>query len=387
VPARLASGLRSPLLFSGLLLSAAPAAAVDWSGYFRAGTDFVPGNAGRTCYALHGGSAGMKYRLGNECEIYGEFQFSQDFHAQGLDYRAGLMLSYLDTARHASPGVAQIWAEARGFGPAPEATVWIGKMRARRGDVHIVDTFFVDMSGVGAGVRGLAAGPGKLGVAFYRTDHDAERPGRRANVEWYDIDAGAAGTLSFFGTLTRGDFPGGSTGTGLTLRHDRKDLFGSGIDNTLWLQYAQGSAALNANFGDLAAPASARSWRLVESVQWQRGAFGGQALALIARERDGAGHVTDSTSAGGRVAWAFTRHFKLLAELGVSQFRPAGGETARLTKLTIAPALSIGPELMSRPEFRVYVTRAEWNRAAGDLGARPGRTSGMRYGAQVEWWF
>jgi maltoporin len=76
--------------------------------------------------------------------------------------------------------------------------------------------------------------------------------------------------------------------------------------------------------------------------------------------------------------------------LGVSQFKPQGGETARLTKLTIAPTLAVGPDFWSRPEFRLYVTTARWNTAAGNVtgqAAFDGKTSGTSYGAQVEWWF
>ena len=99
---------------------------------------------------------------------------------------------------------------------------------------------------------------------------------------------------------------------------------------------------------------------------------------------------TDSASIGGRASYAFTRNFKLVSELGVSQYKPEGGETARLTKLTIAPTLAIGPDFWSRPEFRLYVTHAKWNDAAGNVtgqAAFDGKTSGTSYGAQVEWWF
>ncbi|WP_374673672.1 maltoporin [Ideonella sp.] len=378
---------------AALALAAGGAQALDYTGYFRAGPGLTDSDASRACYGLNGGSPGMKYRLGNECDFYGEFQLSQGFQKEGIDTRVTLMLNHWTGATDTNGEgikIEQMFAEAKGFDIAPEATFWIGKERGRRGDVHIVDTFFVEMAGVGAGAKGFSVGPGKLGVAFYRTDSDAVRPGNRLNAEWVDIAANAGGKLNFFATLTRGDFDGGESGAGLTLRHDQQNLFGTGLNNTLFLQVAQGSAGLNANFGDLTAGSDAKGWRIVESVSGQRGALGGQAMLLLASQTDGAGVRTTSASVGGRVSYAFSRHFKLVTEAGYSQFKPEGGATAKLAKLTVAPTLATGPDFWSRPEFRLYVTTAKWNAPAGNVTGQPaydGETRGTSYGAQVEWWF
>ena len=159
---------RLTLLLS-LGLGAAGAHALDWTGYFRAGPGLTSNNASRACYALNGGSKGMKYRLGNECDFYGEFQLSQGFQKDGVDYRVTLMTNHWTGATDTDGkglAIEQMFAEAKGFDIAPNATFWIGKERGRRGDVHIVDTFFTEMAGVGAGVKGLDGGVGKLGVAY-----------------------------------------------------------------------------------------------------------------------------------------------------------------------------------------------------------------------------
>ncbi|HUG23034.1 carbohydrate porin, partial [Piscinibacter sp.] len=44
--------------------------AVDWGGYFRAGPGATKKDVSRACYGLNG--PGLKYRLGNECDFYGE---------------------------------------------------------------------------------------------------------------------------------------------------------------------------------------------------------------------------------------------------------------------------------------------------------------------------
>ena len=383
---------------AALTLAAWPALALDYSGYFRAGPGLTSADASRACYGLNGGSAGMKYRLGNECDFYGEFVLSQPFQKDGIEYRAALMVNHYTPATQPVSGlgfdqklqVEEMFAEAKGFDIAPEATFWIGKERGRRNDVHIVDTFFTEMAGVGAGFKGQPAGPGRLGVAFYKTDSDALRPGNRLNVEYVGVPANPDGKLNFFLTATKGDFTGGKSGFGLTARHDQANLFGLGLNNTLWLQFAQGSAGLNSNFGDLGADSTAKSWRIVESFHWQSGPLGGQVMALLAREKNGAGLATKSASLGGRVSYAVTKNFKFVTEAGYSQYKPDGGETAKLAKVTLAPTLAVGPDFWSRPEFRLYVTSAKWNGAAGNVtgqAALANKTSGTSYGAQVEWWF
>ena len=388
--------LRQLPLAAALMLLGHSAMALDYTGYFRAGPGLTDKNTSRACYALGGGSSGMKYRLGNECDFYGEFQLAQGFVKDGIESRVTLMTNHYTGGTDTDGSglkIEQMFAEAKGFDIAPEATFWMGRERGRRGDVHIVDTFFIEMLGVGAGVKGLNAGPGKAAFAWYKTDNDsatADKPGNRLNFEWYDIASNPGGKLSFIGTYTSGDFTGGTKGAGLTLRHEQDNLAGTGLNNALWLQVAEGSANLNGNFGNLTYGSKAKQVRLVESVNWQKGAFGGQAMVLVATQKDGAGVKTDSASIGGRVSYAFTRNFKLVTELGLSQYKPQGGDTARLTKLTIAPTLGAGPEFFNRPEFRLYGTFAKWNKAAGNVTGQEGfadKTSGNSFGAQVEWWF
>jgi maltoporin len=384
------------------LAAAGATHAVDYSGYFRGGPGLTSKNTSRACYHLGGPAiaAGLNYRLGNECDIYGEFQIDQKYKLDGVEYSGTIMVNSYTNATD-NPGsnalaFEQLYGEAKGLDVLPEATFWIGKARGRRGDVHIVDQFFVDMKGVGTGVKGISLGSGKLGVAWYKTDSNSDatlvkqKPGNRLNVEVLGLDANTNGKANLFFTATKGDFDGGTGGFGATLRHDQSKLFGTGISNTLWLQYAQGSTSLEANFGDLERKSSAKSTRIVESINWQNGAFGGQAIALIGTEENNAGVKTTASTIGGRVSYAMTKNFKLVTELGHSQYKPQGGAAAKLDKLTIAPTLSVGPDFWTRPEFRFYVTSAKWSAAAGNVTGQAslaGKTSGTSAGAQIEWWY
>ena len=79
----------------GALMAATAAHAVDWTGYMRGGpaaTD-VSGKS-RQCYGI----GELKYRLGNECDFYGEFQLAQAMKADGVDFNAVLMTNYYSPA-------------------------------------------------------------------------------------------------------------------------------------------------------------------------------------------------------------------------------------------------------------------------------------------------
>ncbi|HUG23428.1 maltoporin, partial [Piscinibacter sp.] len=373
--------------------------AVDWGGYFRAGPGATKKDVSRACYGLNG--PGLKYRLGNECDFYGEFLLSQGFEAEGVAYKAHLMTNLFNGATDTGDsdlGINQMYVEGKGYDIAPDATFWIGKRFYGRADVHIVDTFYVNLSGVGAGVDGIAAGPGKLNLAWFRTDGGATEPGSRLNADLTDIAVNPGGKLRLTGTVTDGSFDGGTSGVGLSAQHNQDNVFGLGGGNTLWLQYAQGSAGLDGNFGTLTAPSGSKSFRIVESLTWQMGALGGQAQAMWQNDKDGVtGVKTNSSTIGGRMSYALTKHLKLLAEAGYSQKKPDGAATQKLAKLTVGPALSTGPGFWKRPELRLYVTTARWNQAAnaaagaggviGIEGETDDKTRGTSYGAQVEIWF
>lgn len=392
----------TPLAVAALLACGA-ANALDYSGYFRAG----PGGtstkgASRTCYGLP--AQGLKFRLGNECDIYGEFGVAQAAKLENVDIKAVVTVDFYNgqtDTQGAVKHIDQMFVEGKGFDILPEAVFWVGKERGRRGDVHIVDTYFTEMLGIGAGVKEIQAGPGKIGFAYYKTDgtknvNQDDNAGNRFNFEYYDLTVNPGGKLNIVGTYT--DATEGAKGYGLNVRHVQDGFFGG--SNSLWVQYAQGTASLGSNFGDLTADSRTKAWRIVESPTWQVGPFGGQAIALWGQERSPdavTGNIEKQTNIalGGRVSYAVTQNFKLLGELGHSRIKPEGQSAAKLTKFTFAPTLAIGPGFWNRPELRLYVTHAKWSGVPGDVVTgqalfdtkNSGKTSGTSYGAQVEYWW
>lgn len=410
------------------LFAASAAQSVELEGYMRAGPGATSKGHARACYNLNGTGttgAGTHYRLGNECDFYGEFGLMQSGTGPGgVTYKTEVMINQFNPGTDtggSSTGFNQMYVEGKGFDFAPSANFWAGKRFYGRNDVHILDYKFTQLDGVGAGVDSIAVGTGQLGISFFRTDNNtagaasdglSTRPGSRLNVDLIKLPVNPGGQLRLTGVYTKGDFSGGTSGYGLSVEHQQADLFGPGSTNTVWLQYAQGSANLNMNFGNdvvtgagvlqrtgLAAPSDVKGWRIVESFTWQSGPFGGQAVALYESDHrydtDGVTRVkTDLMTLGGRASYAVTNNFKLVAELGHTQKKPDGFQSQRLTKFTFAPTLSPAPTFWSRPELRLYVTTAKWNDAAnaangagGLTGLGNNKTSGTSYGAQAEIWF
>ena len=388
------------------LLASTAAHAVDWSGYFRGGpaATTVSGES-RQCYGLAG--PGLKYRLGNECDFYGEFQLAQAAKVDGVDVNAVLMTNYYSPAtesnKSANPGdnfgVEMAYVEMKGIDFAPQTLFWMGKRRDRD-DVHIVDTFFVNISGVGAGFTNVDTGFGKFGLSGYKNDSPNDHSnvpsgtngGGRLHADFYDMPVNTDGKLRALLTYSHGDSQGGIKGTsgyGVSVEHVQDKFLGLGGGNHLWVQYSQGSTGLNQSFSSFTAPSGDQSWRIVDAPTWQVGAFGGQAIALFQHDEYDPGSV-DSFSIGGRGSYAITKNLKFLTEIGYSQRKPDGAETENLTKITVGPALSTGPDFWKRPELRLYVTYADFNKAAAEDAANglpTGKTNGVSYGAQVEIWF
>jgi maltoporin len=292
-------------------------------------------------------------------------------------------------------GIEQAYVEMKGLEFAPGVLFWMGKRRDRD-DVHIVDTFFTNMSGVGAGVEAIAVGTGgmKFGFSGYKTDDGNVSNGEaRLHAQLYDIPVNAGGKLRVVGSYSKADSAGGikgQQGWGATVEHVQENFLGLGGGNHVWFNYAQGSLGLNQGFGTPTADSDTKSWRVVESLTWQVGALGGQALALFQNDKAPGGLKTDSWTVGGRASYALSKNLKLLGELGYSEKKPDQGETERLTKLTIGPALSTGPDFWKRPELRLYVTYADFNEAAAldpANGLPANKTNGTSFGAQVEIWF
>lgn len=381
-------------------------------GYLRAGvvSEHQTDKGGANKYAL--GNGAELFRLGNEGDTYAELGLKKTFRLDnGVSWAAAYTATYWNglanlrgTGSDGTYAAKEAYVTTTGYAFSPSTVFWAGKRYVEREDVHIVDHYFYTVGGptidLGVGANNIPLGEQtKLGLAVMRSQQrfsptDDGRDATRLNADVYDIPVTEGGKLRVIGSVVHGEFKGGSSGTALTLKYDQANFPLPNVTNSVWLQTSTGYSSLETGFGSLNSPTGTRSVRLVDSVLWQVGRFGGQALAVIQRSKDeqGGGGST-GMSFGGRLSYGVTQYVKLLTEAGWTALRVSGGSLQRLDKYTAAIAFSPGPGLMTRPELRLYATHVSWNQAALDAqGASwgawsAGRRSTNMFGIQLEaWW-
>jgi maltoporin len=421
----------TPLAAALLLATASLSAqAIDYgngleinNGYVRGGFSTAPTYLPRSGYQL-GGDA-QHYRLGNEGDQVMEFLITEKINAgDGVTYKVGYMPAIYNGVLENN----QLYAEMTGLDVAPEAKFWGGQRRLRIQDVHIIDHFFMDYGvNQGAGmVDKDLGGVAKLGVGLFTSASDDNHnaylnSANRLNFDISEIKTNPGGVLRILTTAVSGDFKYGPAGYMVSLSHNQSNFLVEGLTNTLFLQTSSGHASLDGGFYNLgdgtnaysanvlattAQKAGAKATRITDSITWQTGNFGGQALASVANSAPqeagvlGDGVNTQDVSIGGRISYAFTNNFKLLVEAGATSRATDGAATQTLNKLTIAPTLAAAKSFWARPELRFYVTQAQWNDAAAQANATApnattglegfgygGRTSATVMGIQAEGWF
>ncbi len=328
----------------------------------------------RACSGLE--AEAPTYRLDSHPGLRSELALRQGFRVDGVDYRATLTANPRAGVGDAPAGldIRQLYLEGKGYGLAPNTAFWTGRRTHLRTDARAGERFITDLSGVGTGFD-APLGAARLGLSYFRTDANAVDSGRRLNVDAHEIGTIAGGRLRLVGTLTQGSTPGGIAGTpglGLIAMHTQDRFLGLG-SHTLWLAYAQGSAALDGNFGGPSDPASNRRWRVVQSLGLHAGAFSGHAQALWERDRNEATSEW-RTSVSGRGTYTAGSNLRLEGELALAQLRPKSAPMQKLSRLTLAPTFRMGSRRRQQHELSLYASHA-WGRPD------------THYGAHAQVWF
>lgn len=371
---------------------AADIAGIEFHGYSRGGPvlkyDSVKGG-------LTLGGDLQKYRLGNEGDNGIEIDLIKNFEAGGMKWKVHYMPAKWGSG---SIGTEQAYVEMSGLSFAPDAKIWAGQRRLRIQDVHIVDTFLMNYGdNQGAGVTDINLGEhAKLGVGIFSGEKfDNSLPtgvkATRLNADISEIQTNPGGKLRVLLTAVNGTgLAGGNSGSGISVSHNQSDFLVKGMTNSLFLQASTGHARIDGEFQSIdGVTLGQKTTRIADSLNWQSGPFGGQTLLSYQTFKvDGSNVTIKDTSIGARISYAFSKNIKLLAEAGVTGRKsPTGDQT--LNKITIAPTISVGQDFWSRPEVRLYVTKANWNAAAAAANAfgAGGKTSSTIVGVQYEiWW-
>lgn len=377
----------------------------EFHGYARAGTGHNSGNGAQACFGLQGVA---KYRLGNECETYGEAAYTREIakSGNGASFVGTVMANIYAPGSSGTGdnkiGINQLFVEAKNLDFLKGGTVWVGERFYNRPDIHMIDFKYLHGDGIGAGMDGLPLGPGKFSYALFRNDIDNKSTSAtRHNFTYDGLAVNPNGSLKLDAIYISADtsVPGGHNGWALSAIHTQDKVLGG--NNKIGLQYGIGPATFIGGTGSILLGSDTTRTRLFDTIYWQVSPeFGGSAVALIQRDKTPTGTQT-WTSIGARPVYALTENLKLQLEVGHDRISPAaGGDTQQLTKITFAPTIAAGKGVWSRPELRTFVTYAKWNTAAqnaanlaapgsalSSTGVFGGSTNGTSIGVQVEsWW-
>ncbi len=368
------------------LASAFPAAALEHTEYLRANAALNSEEGGQTCFGLAG--AGSKYRLGNECGVYGELLLGQRLHrdGDGMEIKAYAMLNLGNNAASSNArrpqggwtvGLPQAYLAMENVSRLGGATLWAGRRYYKRESTNITDFMYWNPSGLGAGIENVPVGEMRFSYAFLNDDRQTMPNMRggdtasRHDLQLRGWKVNPGGALEFGLALIRGNGQGDRHGGSmLTVQHRQRALAGDG-ENRLVLQWGTGAGADNGATGDTGNGSDVHRLRIVEGWQAQvTRRLGGEFVAVWQRDtaHDPAKAGTWA-SVGGRVSYGLSEHVKLLADIGHDRVAPERGGARRLTKFTGAVAMSSGPGYVERPELRLFFTHARWNDAARGAAA------------------
>jgi len=417
-----------PITAAALLAVAGSAQALEFHGYARSGIGWGSKEGGQTCFTLPGARGNGNFRLGNECETYGEVQLDHTLldGKDGVKFDYHIMFAYVARQQedfenlggvNIGPGntavdsnsrwaLRQNWIEAKNLPFLMGGSAWVGKRYYQRHDVHINDFFYWDTSGPGAGIEKIKlGGSGMTGsFAIFRSNGNNfdNNPNRNATTRFdarvHDINLGGLGSLEAGLQYNSADTKVANTKSGTAVSAEWALPLLGGV-NKLFATTGTGSAnAPSFAFPNNTPGNQDGSWGIQDSFQWQLSPqLSGMAVVGY---WDFKNNYT-WTYYGARPVFHFSDYFKLQGEVGVNTVKPDGRSTAKLGKITIAPTLVAGRGFWTRPELRFFYTYAKWNSQARDGVFGPGggtvaggtagpfgtSTNGSSYGFQLEaWW-
>ena len=382
----------------------------EYHGYFRAGLGSSTDSRGpQSCYGLGGNT--MRYRLGNECDTYGEFEYQKEMakSANGVSFVGHVMVAAYTPSSAVSDSelsMSKMYVEAKNIESLNGGTAWIGKRYYMRPDIHMLDLQYINMNGTGGGIDQYKLGPGRISYGFFK---DNDKPGNsaiRQNLVYQGIPVNRDGTLEVLTTFITPDKKDSTSHSGwqATVLHKQDKVWGGA--NTFGIQYGVGPGTgaggqccdRMGTTGSIRNGSDVTRLRIFNSLWIQpTPEWSAEMVAVVQRDKsDATGGSSTWTSVGVRPVYAVNDNFKLQFELGTDRVTsPTGGAAQRLTKLTFAPTLTAGKGYWSRPELRAFVTYGRWNDAAtaavnkaNESGPVYGNaTSGTSFGLQVETWF
>ena len=449
-----------------LALSSVAASAVDFHGYFRAGAQ--ANTNGGNVYCLGTGEKGHKVgRLGDECDTYSEFALTQEVYNKANNkWTVNTLFAFgtyeasddyndapVDLQGNAWQGtggaqnrgdtwtnpwggqrvsVRELWT---GYQTDAGYQIWAGKRFYQRKDIHILDLYYLNNSGYGAGIEGIDVGMGNLAFAVTKWANDGtsdyNRNVYKLDARWNGIPVGPLGTLDvavIYGLPFISEQQEAKVdGEALAKRANRAN---SGALVTLDLNTAVNSDSVNLmnhfivqygtngfgyigqndnHAGDNYTPdLDVEGVRVIDWGTLDAGNFGLGYSLIWAHVDNGDDHqaagATWTTERSGwiysivlRPEYKWTEFTRTTLELGYSSQKTNGwmapGEDPDVYKVTLAQQFTPGKGFWTRPAIRFYVSYIGGDEFANgwDVGYKNKNKDGDEYqitvGTQVEaWW-
>ncbi|SFN44003.1 maltoporin [Izhakiella capsodis] len=406
-------------------MTSTPALALDFHGYARSGIGWTGSGKEQQCFQVTG--AQSKYRLGNECETYAELGLGQEIWKEGnKNFYFDSLLAYSVAQRtdNESTSPSLRIASVRGenlIDLLPGATLWAGKSFYQRHDVHMIDFYYWDISGPGAGLENIDLGFGKLSLAVTRNSESGGSYGYIDNqlkevptvndtldVRLAGLETNRGGVLEFgadYGRAHAKDryhFADGASKDGwmFTAEHTQSILNGY---NKFAVQYANDSMT-GQNNGRNAGATIDNNGHMVRVINHGAIDFNDKwGLMYVAMyqdiDRDNKNGTTWYT-AGVRPMYKWTPIMSTLMEIGYDNVKSQRiGDRNSQYKMTLAQQWQAGDSIWSRPAIRVFATYATWDEKWGynnsgvaynDTNVNTysrGDNDEWTFGAQMEiWW-
>ncbi len=406
------------------------ALAVDFHGYARSGIGWTGSGGEQQCFQATG--AQSKYRLGNECETYAELKLGQEVWKEGdksfyFDTNVAYSVAQDNDWEATSPAFREANVQGKNLIDAlPGATIWAGKRFYQRHDVHMIDFYYWDISGPGAGLENIDLGFGKLSLAATRSSeaggsstfadgkdpitgetYNNKVPNDVFDVRLAQMEVNPGGMLELGVDYGHTNVPddyylrpdASKDGWMGTIEHTQSMLKGY---NKFVVQYATDSMTSNGkglaqggaidNDGHLirvldhGAISLSDSWDLMYVGMYQD------------IDRDN-GNGTTWYTVGVRPMYKWTPIMSTLLEVGYDNVKSQKtDDTNNQYKITLAQQWQAGDSIWSRPALRVFATYAKWDEKWGydngvamrDTSAKTfsrGDNDEWSFGAQMEiWW-
>jgi maltoporin len=432
-----------------LLSGGLSAAEVDYHGYMRAGLGINTDGGSQYAYGNGGPAGHVVGRLGDEADNYAELAFNVNklYDEDGNSFNVHVLVAYgsleeggLDGRGNSFQAIGtdadnpwgggraafrEAWAD---FQMDNGMALWAGNRYYGRKDVHILDFYYLNNSGNGAGIENIDIGPGKLHAAFVQ--HKWKNPlsviddpttpedettrvestqvystANTIDLRYTGLETNTDGSLELIALAAKpsytdaqesaidnetgnvGDYGLDEVGYSLTAEHTQGNFFGG--FNKFVLQYSTEGYAwagygVNNHLGDsynMEQGQKGRSsvrivnWGVIEGNKWDLG------YSFIAsRLTNGDDKTGTRLSAVARPSYKWSKTMSTVVEAGYyNQDDPWSASAEDLTKVTIAQQWQAGSNFWARPAIRVFTSMY-----GGDMALDNNK---VMVGAQVEaWW-